>query len=181
MLRNESIRLRPIERDDLSYLTDLANDPVVRHNVVGWDWPFSLAGQERWFDRGVESDAARRFLIETVDGGAVGLAGLWDIDWHNRTAVSGLKLGGTAEVRGRGYGRQALGLLMDFAFLDVGLRRLTADVLEYNRASLKLHVEKFGWVREGLSREHVWRDGQHWDVVQLGILRDEYLSWRESK
>lgn len=180
MLSNESIRLRPIERSDLPFLTALANDPVVRRNVIGWDWPFSLAGQERWFDRGIESDAARRFLVETLEGVAIGLTGLWDINWHNRTAVSGIKLGGSPQARGRGYGRQSLELLMDFAFIDVGLHRLTADVLEYNEASLALHVEKFGWTQEGRSRQHVWRDGRHWDVVQLGILRDEYLARKDS-
>jgi len=179
MLSNDSIRLRPIERGDLPFLAELANDPIVRHNVIGWDWPLSLAGQERWFDRGVESDSARRFVVESNEGAALGLTGLWEIDWHNRTAVSGIKLGGSADVRGHGYGRQALRLLMDFAFEDVGLHRLTADVLEYNQASIVLHVDKLGWTREGVSRQHVWRQGRHWDVIQLGILRDEYLARKD--
>lgn len=160
----------------MPFIVELSNDPVVRHNVVGWDWPLSLARQEKWYESVSESDAARRFLIESLEGAPIGLAGLWTIDWHNRTAVSGLKIGGSDEVRGRGYGAQALSLLMNFAFRDVGLHRLTADVLEYNAASMALHTEKLGWTREGISRQHVWRDGQYWDVVQLGILRDEYFA-----
>ncbi len=175
MLSGESLTLRPIERGDLVFLRDLANDPGVRANVVGWDWPLSLHGQEQWFAAGRESDHARRLLIETHDGRPIGITGLWDIDWRNRRAMSAIKLGGSDEpVRGRGYGSEALRLMMDFAFGDVGLHRLTAQILEFNQASRALYA-KCGWVEEGISRQHVWRDGTYWDVIDLGILRSEYL------
>lgn len=175
------LNLRPIERDDLPFLRDLANDPVVRANVVGWDWPLSLSGQEKWFERGVDTATTRRFIVEGDDGQPVGLTGLWNIDWHNRTAVSAIKIGGRHNLRGRGYGKRSVWAIMDFAFNDVGLTRLYSTILEFNEASLATYIDKSGWTIEGRARKHVWRGGRYWDAVYIGILRDEYISWRESQ
>ena len=172
---NESrIRLRPVEREDLIFLRDLANDPVVRANMVGWDWPYSLSGQIRWFDSGIDTDTTRRFIVETLDGEPVGMTGLWDIDWHNRTAVPSLKLGGATKSRGRGLGTEAWHAIMDFAFNDVGLNRLHGGILAGNAASQAAIIGKLGWTKEGRLRNHIWKNGEYVDLIQVGILRSEY-------
>lgn len=182
MLTDGVISLRPIEHSDLTFLRDLANDPAVRANIVGWDWPLSLSSQERWFDSGIETDQARRFVVSrTSDGRQLGVTGLWDIDWRNRTAMSAIKIGGSADARGHGYGSRSIQLMMAFAFEDVGLHRLYAQILEFNAASLALYRDTHGWTVEGRSRQHVWRGDRYCDLVHLGILRDEYLASRGAK
>ncbi|GAB2518732.1 GNAT family N-acetyltransferase [Paramicrobacterium agarici] len=172
-----SARLRPIERDDLEFLRDLANEPGVRRSVVGWDWPLSLAGQVRWFEEGPDSSKVRRFIVEGADGRRIGMTGLWEIDWHNRTAQTALKLGGRNErVRGLGFGTAAVKALMEFAFNDVGLHKLHSTILADNEPSLALYLRKCHWREEGVLREHVWRNGRHVDLVQVGILRSEFLA-----
>src|SRR5680860_327650 len=154
-----NVRLRPIEREDLAFLRDLANDPVVRKNVVGWDWPLSMADQERWFEGGPNTAETQRLIVESDRGVPLGMTGLWDIDWRNRSALTALKLGGDPENRGRGYGAAAVQALMEFAFNDVGLHRLYSTILETNLPSLAVYVRKSGWTEEGRLREHVWRGG----------------------
>ncbi|MBX3089086.1 MAG: GNAT family N-acetyltransferase [Cryobacterium sp.] len=180
-MSGSDIELRPIERSDLEFLRDLANDATVRANVVGWGWPLSLASQETWFDSVSDRERTHRFLVVKADGTPVGLTGLWDIDWRNGTAMSAVKIGGKSENRGQGYGAKAVQLAMEFAFNDVGLRRLHAQILEFNEASLTVYLDKCGWTREGVARQHVWRDGQFWDVIHLGILREEYEAWRAAR
>jgi len=174
------VSLRPIEREDLAYLRDLANEPAVRQNVVGWDWPLSLAGQQSWFDRGIDTATTRRLIVEDEKHMPIGLTGLWEIDWRNRNAMTALKLGGRPDIRGRGYGTAAVAALMQFAFDDVGLHRLHSTIIATNAASRALYVGKCGWSEEGLLRQHVWRNGDFQDVVQVGILRDEYDTWLEA-
>lgn len=181
MLSDGVLGLRPIERADLPFLRDLANDPGVRENVVGWDWPLSLSGQERWFERGIDSDRVRRFMVERDGDRPIGVTGLWDIDWRNRNAMSAIKLGGTEDVRGQGYGTRAIRLMTDFAFNDAGLQRLYAQIFSYNEASLGLYRDKCGWTVEGVLRQHVWRRDRYWDLVQVGILRDEYIARHEER
>lgn len=174
-IQNErQIKLRPIEREDLPFLRDLANDPEVRRNVVGWDWPLSLAGQERWFEAGIDSATTRRFMVESMDGKPIGMTGLWEIDWHNRSAMVAIKLGGHPEARRKGYGVDTVRAVMDFAFRDVGINRLYASFLETNEGSRAVFVRKCGWKEEGIMREHVWREGFFRDVIHVGILKREY-------
>lgn len=174
---NESgpvVELRPVERDDLAFMKALSNDPHVRERVVGWDWPLTMAGQEAWFTTSLQNPTTRRLIVQTAEGQPIGLTGLWDVDWRNRTALTGLKLGGTADVRNRGYGTSAIRALMDFAFLDVGLNRLYSTIFADNGASHAAYVRKSGWTEEGRLREHVWRGGRYVDLIQIGILRSDY-------
>jgi RimJ/RimL family protein N-acetyltransferase len=175
-----TVALRAVEPADLAFLQALANDPEVRSNVVDWDWPLSLAGQQEWFPSTLSDRTTRRFIVETPDGAPVGMTGLWDLDWRNRIALTGLKLGGTTDVRGKGYGTSAINAIMDFAFLDAGLNKLYATVLADNARSLAAYVRKCGWTEEGRLRQHAWRGGRYVDLVQIGILRSEYDALRES-
>lgn len=175
--QNELLNLRPIEREDLPYLRDLANDPVVRANVVGWDWPLSLSGQQKWFEKGIDTDTTRRFIVEGENGQPVGLTGLWDINWRSRTAKSAVKIGGRPDIRGQGYGKRSVWSIMDFAFNDVGLNRLYSTILTFNEASLATFIDKSGWKKEGVARQHVYRAGRYWDLVHIGILREDYDAW----
>lgn len=176
-----AVRLRPIEQIDLEFLRDLSNEPEVREKVVGWDWPLSLSAQERWFASGIDNSVTRRFIVEDLEHGQpIGLTGLWQIDWRNRTAETGLKLGGQPDVRGKGFGLYSMAALMEFAFEDVGLNRLHATLLTTNEASRALFVQKCGWTEEGVLRKHIWRNGEYRDLMQIGILRDEYQIWKRS-
>lgn len=173
-MSDNTMALRPIEIHDLEYLHILAMDPVVRSNVVGWGWPQALSSHQAWYDRGTDSDTTRRFIIHVEDIGQVGMIGLWQIDWRNKTAEVGLKIGGRDGLRGRGFGTSALRKLTDFAFADAGLRRLHSEVLDINSTSQRLFTTA-GWSREGVLRQHVWRAGDYRDVIQFGILAKEHF------
>lgn len=167
------VRLRPIESTDQAFITDLNSDPVVRSNVVGWDWPTSLQEQERWFSSPGQPNT-RRWMVDQLKGGPIGLTGLWDIDWHNRTALTALKLGGHDAIRGRGFGTDAIMTVMAFSFYDVGLQRIHSSILANNVASLRAYTEKCGWTVEGTARRHVWRHGEYQDLLYVGILKEEF-------
>lgn len=170
------VTLRALERHDLDFLADLANDSEVRRRVVGWDWPIARSLQEAWFERAASSNTERRFIVLDEDDEPIGMTGLWEIDFRNRNALTALKLGGRRNVRGRGYGQAAVNALSDFAFSDVGFHRLYSTILASNAPSLRVYLEKCGWREEGRLRQHIWRDGELVDLVQIGILRTEHLS-----
>lgn len=88
----------------------------------------------------------------------------------NDCAEAGSALG----ARSRGLGTSATRLLMDYAFNDVGLHKLYSTILATNEASLAAYVGKLAWRVAGRLREHVWRDGQRVDLVQIGIVRSEF-------
>jgi RimJ/RimL family protein N-acetyltransferase len=67
---------------------------------------------------------------------------------------------------------------MEFGFLDAGFNRLHASILATNSRSIAAYVLKCGWLEEGRLRQHVWRNGEYVDLVQIGILRSEFLEMK---
>jgi RimJ/RimL family protein N-acetyltransferase len=108
------------------------------------------------------------------DDRLLGRAVIQWIEWSNGNGF--LRLGiGAAENRGKGFGTQALRMLLRFAFAELNLFRVTAIVPEYNEAAIAL-LKKFGFSQEVCRRRSLERDGRRWDLYVFGLLRDEWQS-----
>jgi len=106
------------------------------------------------------------------DDRLIGFARLSWIEWSNGCAHVSIGIG-DAQDRGCGYGKEALRLLLRFAFAEANLYRLTAVVPEYNLPARRLFAGA-GFVEEVRRRQAVFRDGRRWDLVHWGLLRDEW-------
>jgi RimJ/RimL family protein N-acetyltransferase len=107
-----------------------------------------------------------------ADDRLIGFVKLSWVEWTNGNAD--LQMGiGEAEERGKGYGWQALGLVMRYAFAELNLHRLSTVVPEYNQVALHL-LQKAGFIEEVRRRQAINRDGQRWDLLHYGILRQEW-------
>ena len=108
------------------------------------------------------------------DDRLIGKALIEYVDWSNGNGY--IRLGiGEAESRRKGCGSQALMLLLQYAFCELNLIRVTAVVPAYNEGALRL-FQKFGFVEETRRPRALYRDGQFWDVIGFGLLGSE---WRE--
>lgn len=107
-----------------------------------------------------------------ADDRLIGKAAIEWIEWTNSNAF--LRLGiGAAEDRRKGYGSQALQMMLRFAFAELNLYRVTANVQEYNEPAIGL-LQKYGFVEEVRRRQGLDRDGLRWDLLVFGLLRDEW-------
>jgi RimJ/RimL family protein N-acetyltransferase len=106
------------------------------------------------------------------DDRLIGFARLYWIEWSNSTGFISLGIGDPSD-RLKGYGSEALGLLLRYAFDELNLYRLSAVVPEYNNPALHVFC-KAGFVEEVRRRQAVNRDGRRWDLIHLGILQDEW-------
>lgn len=96
------------------------------------------------------------------------------VDWANGNGF--IRLGiGAVEDRRKGYGSQALSMLLRYAFGELNLYRVTAVVPAYNEGAIRL-FQKFGFMEEVRRRKAIHRDGEFWDLVSFGLLNVE---WRE--
>lgn len=106
------------------------------------------------------------------DDRLIGFASLNWIEWNHGSGH--IKLGiGSPQDRGQGYGSEALKLLLNFAFDELNLHRLSASVPEYNTTALHL-FQKAGFQIEVRRRQALQRDGRCWDMLHLGLLRQEW-------
>jgi RimJ/RimL family protein N-acetyltransferase len=115
------------------------------------------------------------FMIRAkADERLIGKAAVQRIEWANGNGF--IRLGiGAAEDRRKGYGTQALRMLLRFAFAELNLFRVTAVVPEYNTGAITL-LQKFGFAQEVCRRKALERDGRRWDLYVFGLLNDE---WRK--
>lgn len=172
-IRGERVLLRAIEREDLLLLNKWANDPETQRMLGGWHFPVSLQDQEVWFSSLSCNSLNQRFAIEADGMGLIGTANLVSIDWKNRTAFHGMLLGDKS-IHGKGYGTDTIRAIMSYAFDELGLHRLDTDIIIYNEASLRVYIEKCGWIEEGRRTDWYFRGGCRWDKILVGITRDRY-------
>jgi RimJ/RimL family protein N-acetyltransferase len=111
------------------------------------------------------------FAIE-ADGKFIGTCGLFHCDDAARTCELGIGIG-DAEYQGRGYGREALRLLLDYGFRLRNMRKIWLTVGGNNERAMRAY-RGCGFVEEGRLRAHVWSAGGYVDLVYMGLLRDEW-------
>lgn len=121
---------------------------------------------------GPPSDGIEFRIRERGDGNLIGFVALMGIEWSNRAGKVAIGIG-EARCRGRGYGEEAMRLILAYAFDELNLHRVGLDVIEYNLPAIRLY-EKLGFRLEGRQRERVQRNGQHFDLLDMGILSNEW-------
>ena len=108
-----------------------------------------------------------------ADDRLIGKAMLRRIEWTNGNCD--IRLGiGSVDDRRKGYGSQALKMLLRFSFAELNLFRVSANVPEYNEGAIAL-LKRFGFVEEVRRRQSLERDGHRWDLLVFGLLKDEML------
>jgi len=171
-IMGKQVTLRAIEKSDLELMKEMLNEPEIEDLVVGWAFPVSSYGQEQWFINNMGNNSNQRFIIETKEDGAIGLATLTDIDWKNRCAMHGMKLF-NKDIRSKGIGTDTVMAIMRYAFDELNLNRLDGAWFEENTASIKLYT-KCGWQVEGIRRKYVFKKGEYRDLVVVGVLKEDY-------
>jgi RimJ/RimL family protein N-acetyltransferase len=130
---------------------------------------------KEWIEKETEKNSPDLWLfgIRTLeDDKLIGLVDLSGVSAHGDCFV-GIGLG-ERDYWGKGYGTDAMKLALRFAFVELGLHRVSLDVFDYNSRGVKSY-EKAGFRREGVEREMLLRDGKRYDVIFMGVLRDEWL------
>lgn len=103
----------------------------------------------------------------------VGFVVLWGLDWVHGDSTVSIALG-EPEYWGKGLGTEAMQLCLRYAFTELNLQRVALWVFAYNQRAIRSY-EKAGFLKEGIMRALLAREGQRHDVWIMGILRDEWL------
>ncbi len=121
-----------------------------------------------------------RFSIHTLDEDKlIGGVGLWISSWTHAETWLGISIA-ERDYWGRGYGTEAVRLAVQYAFLELGLRRVSLGLHAYNERALKSY-QKIGFKLEGRMRGEGLRDGVRYDSLWMGLLREEWLALAETK
>ncbi|MFO7676543.1 MAG: GNAT family protein [bacterium] len=171
---NFRVYLRALELDDYRTSVKWRNDDEIVSMVGGPKYFVSSERERRWVEGKALADGPDTTLAVCIreTGKYIGNASLNEVDYVNRSGRCPVLIGDKSEW-GKGLATEACLLIHRFAFRDRGLERIFAQVLENNAASLKMY-EKCGYIREGLLRHAVYKNGRFQNLVALSVLRVEF-------
>ena len=173
-LIGDNIYLRPLDMEDIDSFVLWLNDEEVRQYLMRMS-PLNKI-REKDFMENLYNDDRNVVLGITLkeNDQLIGNTALNKISIPYRQASLGIVIGDKA-CWSKGYGTEALNLMLGHGFDQLNLHRIFLTVLSFNARAIRAY-EKAGFRREGVFREHMYRNGKYHDVYYMGILENE---WRE--
>ena len=170
-LRLKHSTLRPWRANDAAALVKHANNRKVWRNLRdAFPHPYTLANAHAWLAAAAIMDPLRFFAIE-IDGEAVGGIGIGPLeDVYSRSGEIGYWL--AEPYWNRGIVSEAARAITEYAFGPLDLVRVQTGIFAWNSASMRV-LEKCGYVREGVQKRAVFKDGEFADCVLYARLRPE--------
>jgi RimJ/RimL family protein N-acetyltransferase len=171
-LAGKLVRLVPFEPDRHAALLAAWNRDSEYGRLLDGS-PAKLFTEKQVKEWNEKEDHPFFFMIQTLaEDKIIGLVELDGVNWTWRESFVGIGLG-EREYWGQGFGTDAMTVILRYAFRQLDLRRVSLTVFEYNPRAVRSY-EKAGFQHEGRLRQALSRDGRRWDVLFMGILRDEW-------
>lgn len=176
MFIGKKVRLRGVKIEDVEPAYEYMSDPEVLLNLSpGIPYPMTLERERQWFESQIEMKDTYNFSIEDIETGLyIGGCGINKIDWKNGVATVGIYIG-DKDFRGKGYGTEAMGILIDFIFNQMNINRIQLFVFSFNERAIKSY-KKNGFVEEGRLKQSIFRNGKYYDEIIMAILRENYFN-----
>jgi RimJ/RimL family protein N-acetyltransferase len=178
MLVGKSIVLRAVEKDDVETIKEWLADPELLHALGARPIPLGAIDPEKLPEQFRLRDG-RILAVASKDKHLLGLVALGNIHEHNRTASIMVLIGDRGEWN-RGYGSDALRTAVRFAFEDLNLNCVEAQIPRFNTRGQRV-FEKVGFVVEGTLRNRFYGRGRYWDVLVASALRDGWTGERPAQ
>ena len=164
--KGEHIYLRALEPEDLEFIHAIENDETI-WEISNTQTPYSKYLIKQYLEhahKDIYEVKQLRLVISNYKNDALGLIDIFDFDFKNSRAGVGVLIKEPND-RTKGYGKEALSLLVNYCFTHLGLHQLYCNISEENEASVKLFTKQ-GFKKIGLKKD--------WNYVN-GSYRNEYL------
>ncbi|MEU5210753.1 GNAT family protein [Streptomyces sp. NPDC020742] len=138
--------------------------------VLSGDWELLGAAEIEQANR---AGRVHNLVIRTKDGDRIGT-----VSYQRSGRIGGFTVGGAIgapELWRRGYGAEAVVLLVDYLFHQLDAHRVQVTTAGYNKGIIRL-MTKTPFVVEGILRDHCYLDGAYHDAIVWGLLRDEHYA-----
>ena len=169
----ENLYLRPLEEADAPVYVRWLNDPEVSRYLEMGQFPLNLM-REQDYIRNLYADQSNMNLgiVLKDDDRHIGSAGLHRIHPANRSATFGIFIG-EKDCWEKGYGTEAVRLMLRHGFQTLNLNRVHLRAFEFNVRAVRTY-EKAGFVQEGVLRQEHYAEGSYHNVILMGILREDW-------
>tara|TARA_B110000046_G_scaffold112510_1_gene119675 strand:+ start:6073 stop:6585 length:513 start_codon:yes stop_codon:yes gene_type:complete len=166
------IKLRQFNKYDSDLLFQWINNKSLVNFNSSYN-PIHEVSHDKWFDAISSNNSVRAFgICNDIDDLLIGTCQLLDLNFLNRTGELQIRIGNQSN-QGKGFGSQAIALLLDFGFKDLNLNRISLKVFSDNKRAVAAY-QKVGFFKEGMLRQTHFINGVYKDLVVMSILKSEY-------
>ncbi len=169
-ITGEKCYLSPMLLDDAEKYTEWLNNAEIADNLTRVYSPLTVDGERELLAR--ISKEHNYGIIDVKTDSLIGNAGLNGIDHSNRSAEAGLFIGDKS-FWDKGYGREALSLLIDFAYKKLNLHNISLNVYAFNKRAIACYT-KIGFKQAGVIRQGLIRNLEYHDIILMDILPKEF-------
>lgn len=170
-LIGEKIYLSPMNVEDAEKFVEWLNDFSVTDYVAGSSNVMTLQGELEWF-QDISKKRANFAIITMEKEELIGTISIESIDFINRIGTLGIFIG-TEEGRNKGYGTEAVNLILDYGFNYLNLQNIKLDVLDFNERAIACY-KKCGFKEYGRRRKCKFINGKYYDDISMDILSEEF-------
>lgn len=165
IMYGRKIKLRPIIYEDVYLLNKWKNTESVYKYLGGGFLPTSVDIQKQWMEEMMNTAGNnKRFIIETNEEQiAIGMIGLYEINWINRTCELGVFIGET-KLQGAGYGKEACKVIENYAFDYLNLRKIKLSVVDENTRAFNMY-QSLGYIKAGKLKDERYIDGHYCSLL----------------
>lgn len=171
----ERVMLREYRQEDYQSIRHWVNDRATTEFLSAIFWfPQSETDTTDFMNRAMRATPNAAFFViaDVKDQSYIGQMDIFEINWKIRKGTMGTVIG-SDEHRGKGYGTEALKLLIEYAFGVLGLERLELDVYADNARAIRCY-EKAGFVHEGTRRHAAMVNGRYADVRTMSVIKPDW-------
>jgi RimJ/RimL family protein N-acetyltransferase len=166
------IYLRPLEQKDLEINYRLFNNPQLRRFLL-LPFPITKSGEKEFIGKmSTLKDGVVLSVILKKRNRLIGNISLFSINHISRSASMGIAIADLS-MASKGYGTEAMRLMVDYGFKTLNLHRIGITVHEFNIRAIKAY-KKLGFVEEGRMRDVYFWDGRYYNDIQLSLLENEW-------
>ena len=170
-LIGERIYLSPRSIEDAEKFTEWLNDFETTDYTGRSGILTSLEGEKKYLEENYNTDATFAIVTNEEDK-LIGTVSLERINNINRTATLGIFIG-DKDYRSKGYGTEAIRLILDYGFNYMNLHNINLILMEFNERALKCY-KKCGFKEYGRRRNCKFINGKYYDSIEMDILEDEF-------
>ncbi len=170
-LVGDRIYLSPRNSDDVEIFTEWLNDFKTTDYLGRSSIVTTLYDEKKYLEENATAEAS--FVIVTInENKMIGTVSLESINHINRCATLGIFIG-DKEFRNKGYGTEAIKLILEYGFKYLNLKNIKLDLMEFNERALKCY-KKCGFKEYGRRRKCKFIDGEYYDTIEMDILKEEF-------
>lgn len=171
-LQGNTIFLRALEPEDLAFIYHIENDETI-WEVSNTQTPYSKFLITQYLENAhqdiYEAKQLRLAICKNENLEAIGLIDLFDFDPKNKRAGVGIIIQNEVD-QNNGFGKEALGLMINYAFHQLQLHQLYANIGTENLASLAL-FKTFGFEKIGVKKDWNFTNNSFHDEVLLQLIK----------